>query len=139
MEALSFGTLSRCLEASERSGVLAAVAAEIDVAQGTLASQVGSLVYLRNRYAHHARLWNHSVLDSPGLNNNIARRARRKRGVFEDRAVFRTLVVLNLILEQAGLESRWLERKVLPLLAENITLEEGLRSPRKYGEYVPQN
>ena len=139
VEALSFGTLSRCLEASEGSGVLAAVADEIDVAHATLASQIRSLVYLRNHCAHHARLWNHSVLDSPGLNNNIARRAKKKYGAFEDRAVFRILIVLDLILEQGDLERNWLERKVLPILTENAILEVGLHSPRKYGNYVPPN
>lgn len=56
VEAFSFGSLSRLIEASSKSGVLHDMAASMNVSPTTLPSQVRSFVYLRNRNAHCAKL-----------------------------------------------------------------------------------
>ena len=56
VEALSFGTLSRMIEASGESGVLDAMASSLGTTRRVLPSQVRSFVYLRNRTAHYGRL-----------------------------------------------------------------------------------
>lgn len=76
VEVLSFGTLSRCVEASAGSEVLDDIAGSLNMSKAILPGQIRSLVYLRNRIAHHARIWNHSVLDAPGLPGG--RKARRR-------------------------------------------------------------
>lgn len=90
VEAFSFGTLSRLIEASRRSGVLDAVADGMKISHTVLASQVRSFVYLRNRIAHHARLWNHSVLDAPKIMPNISRRAKKAYRSFDDRSIYKS-------------------------------------------------
>ena len=77
VEALSFGTLSKCIQACEGSRVLEDMACALGVARAPLVSQVRSMVYLRNRLAHHARIWNHSVLDAPSVPMNVKRRAKK--------------------------------------------------------------
>lgn len=119
VEAFSFGTLSRCIEASAGSGVLTEIAQSIGVAQAPLPTQVRSFVYLRNRCAHHSRLWNHSVLDAPAINANIARRAKRKYGSYANRSVFQILVALDSVIDKSDVEHDWLRLHIMPLLNED--------------------
>jgi len=77
VEAFSFGTLSKCIERGHHGAVFRAVADELGVAQAGFQSRVRALVYLRNRCAHHARLWRHSVVDAGATPNNIKHRAKR--------------------------------------------------------------
>lgn len=138
VEAFSFGSLSRLVEASGQSGVLAALARSLEVSPKTLPSQVRSFVYLRNRVAHCARLWNHSVLDVPGLLPNVSRRAKREHHPFSDHSVYKILVALDLIATRSGLCHEWLSTHVDPLLERNPLLCAGITSPARYG-YVPQH
>nr|WP_269090586.1 Abi family protein [Corynebacterium amycolatum] len=55
VEAFSFGSLSRLIEASSKSGVLHDMAASKNVSPTTLPNQVRSFVCLRNRNAHYAK------------------------------------------------------------------------------------
>lgn len=134
VEAFSFGTLSRLVTASEKSGVLAAVAASMSVSPKTLPSQVRSFVYLRNRIAHCAKIWNHSVLDVPGLLPNVARRAKKNHRSFTDHSVYKILVALDYVAKSSGLVSDWLSTRVDPILEASPLLEGGITRPRKYGE-----
>lgn len=134
VEALSFGTLSRCIQASSKSGVLAALAEELNLSRTFVPSQVKSFVYLRNRIAHNARIWNHSVVDAPGLPPKIKHRATRSYGMFEPRSVYTVLLALDRMLASAKIEHDWLASLINPLLAGNSLLERGIKIPRKYGE-----
>lgn len=133
VEALSFGTLSRLIEASGKSGVLGAVADSMKVSPKTLPSQIRSFVYLRNRIAHCAKLWNHSVLDVPGLLPNISRRAKRAHGQFSDHSIYKILVALDDVASKTGITPDWLTRRVDPILKSNPLLAAGITSPQRYG------
>jgi abortive infection bacteriophage resistance protein len=134
VEALSFGTLSRCIQAADGMGVLDDIADEISVSRTVLASQVRSFVYLRNRIAHHARLWNHSVLDAPMTMPKMKRRAFRDHRGFKPRSVYAVLVALDGLLSSSQMERGWLTRAIDPILAGNRLLADGLTDPRKYGD-----
>lgn len=138
VEAFSFGSLSRLIEASGQSGVLAALARSLEVSPRTLPSQVRSFVYLRNRVAHCARLWNHSVLDVPGLLPNVSRRAKREHRQFSDHSVYKILIALDLIATRSGRADTWLSSHVDPLLESNPLLCAGITSPTRYGN-VPRH
>ena len=77
VEAFSFGSLSRLIEASSLSGVLDDIADSMNTSRRLLPGQVKSFVYLRNRIAHCAQLWNHRVLDVPGLQPKTTRRIKQ--------------------------------------------------------------
>ncbi|WP_236720102.1 Abi family protein [Rathayibacter sp. VKM Ac-2630] len=74
VEAWSFGTLSKCIERGDGGALSAAVAARLGAARSGFASRVRALVYLRNRCAHHSRLWNHSLIDAGPPRTTSARR-----------------------------------------------------------------
>ena len=76
-EAFFFGTLSRLIEASSTSGVLNDIADSMNTSRKLLPGQVKSFVYLRNRVSHCAQLWNHRVLDVPGLQPKTTRNTKR--------------------------------------------------------------
>jgi putative uncharacterized protein (fragment) len=134
VEALSFGTLSKCIQACEGSRVLEDMACALGVARAPLVSQVRSIVYLRNRLAHHARIWNHSVLDAPSVPMNVKRRAKKSYGAFEPRSVFAIFVAMDRLLTTSGLTSSWLSLEIFPLLTANPLAARGLMAPRKYGD-----
>lgn len=137
VEAFSFGSLSRLIEASSKSGVLQDVATSMNVSPKTLPSQVRSFVYLRNRNAHCAKLWNHSVLDRPGILSNIGRRAKRDHRQFSDHSIYKIFVALDQVATKTGLQQDWLANRVEPILARNALLAAGIATPARYGE-MPQ-
>lgn len=134
VEAFSFGTLSRFLAASTESGTAQAVAESLGVSPRVLPSQVRSFVYLRNRIAHQARLWNHSVLDTPGLLRNTSRRAKQQWGDFEEMSVFKILVALDIILKNSELSMNWLQTAIMPMFENFEIFRQGIIHPRKYGD-----
>ncbi|GAA1470936.1 Abi family protein [Corynebacterium felinum] len=138
VEALTFGNLSRFIEASGESGVLTDLAESLHVSPRTLPSQVRSFVYLRNRLAHCAKLWNHSVLDVPGLLPNIERRAKRNYRQFSNHSIYKVLVALDDVATKTQVANKWLETKVEPILDSNPILAEGIVNPKKYGEMDSQ-
>nr|WP_225751912.1 Abi family protein [Pseudoclavibacter sp. Marseille-Q3772] len=137
VEAFSFGSLSRLIEASGKSEVLHDMAASMNVSPATLPSQVRSFVYLRNRNAHCAKLWNHAVLDRPGLLPNVARRAKRDHRKFNDHSIYKIFVALDQIATRAGLQQDWLANRVEPILSANSLLAAGIATPARYGEMPP--
>lgn len=128
VEVFSFGTLSRCLERSPDQDIPKQVAHNLDVAWAGFTSQVKSFVYLRNRCAHHSRLWNHSVIDAPSVPNNIKNRAKRSHGQFGNRSIYVVLVALDSFLQRAGLRQGLLSEVEL-LLSRNEGFLRGIRSP----------
>lgn len=75
--------------------------------------RIRALVYLRNRCAHHHRLWHHSVLDAGPTPNNVRRKAKRNAGQFEPRSV----VDIIASLDDIGQRSR-VSEPLLPKLLE---------------------
>ncbi|MBE5451271.1 Abi family protein [Mycobacteroides abscessus] len=100
VEAWSFGTLSKCIERGARGDLADAVATSIGVAKGGFAYRVKALVYLRNRCAHHSRLWHHSVIDAGPTPNNVRAKAKRLGGQFEPRSVLDVIASLDNILDR---------------------------------------
>lgn len=126
VEAFSYGSLSRLIEASSKSGVLQDVATSMNVSPTRLPSQVRSFVYMRNRNAHCAKLWNHSVLDRPGILSNIAQRAKRDHRQFSDHSIYKIFVALDQVATKTGLQQDWLANRVEPILATNALLAAGI-------------
>lgn len=134
VEAFTFGTVSRLITASAQSGVLDDIAGSMSVSRAMLPSQIRSFVYLRNRIAHCAKLWNHSVLDVPGLLPNASRRARKNHRQFDDHSVYKIFVALDDVASKSGVVRGWLTDHVDPILNQNPLLAAGIATPRKYGE-----
>ncbi|MDF4253671.1 Abi family protein [Streptomyces sp. WMMB303] len=95
VEAWSFGTLSKAIERGAGGALSDAVATSVGVAKAGFAYRVRSLVYLRNRCAHHSRLWHHSVLDAGPTPNNVRSKAKRLAGQFEPRSVLDVIASLD--------------------------------------------
>lgn len=138
VEALTFGSLSRLIEASSQSGVLDDLADSLGTSRKLLPGQVKSFVYLRNRVAHCARLWNHSVLEVPGIQPNTSRRIQRQYHAFDDHSVYKIFVALHDLAKRSGLHPDWLPQTIEPLLDENPLLAYGITKPVAYGR-VPHD
>lgn len=138
VEAFSFSTLSRLIEASGQSGVLAALADSMGVSRAYLPGQLRSFVYLRNRVAHCAKLWNHSVLNVPGLPSNIIRRAQRRHRKFDDHSVYKIFVAMDEVARRSGIAKDWLSERIDPILDGNPLLAAGIATPEKYGDMSPE-
>lgn len=110
----------------------------MNVSPTTLPSQVRSFVYLRNRNAHCAKLWNHAVLDRPGLLPNIARRVKRDHRQFSDHSIYKIFVALDQVATKTGLQKDWLANRVEPILTRNNLLAAGIATPARYGKMPHQ-
>ncbi|MFE4470799.1 Abi family protein [Leifsonia sp. NPDC056824] len=95
VEAWSFGTLSKAIERGGSGSLADVVATSIGVAKAGFAYRVKALVYLRNRCAHHSRLWNHSVIDAGPTPNNVRTKAKRLAGQFSHRSVIDVVASLD--------------------------------------------
>ncbi|MDP9903258.1 Abi family protein [Arthrobacter bambusae] len=102
VDSWSFGTLSKCIERGARGALGNAVATSLGVAKAGFAYRVRSLVYLRNRCAHHSRLWHHSVVDAGPTPNNVRAKAKRLTGQFEPRSVLDIVASVDDLLVRSG-------------------------------------
>lgn len=134
VEVLPLGTLSRMIAASQESGVLAAMAESMNTSPARLPSQVRSFVYLRNRIAHCSRLWNHSVLDVPGLLAKTERRLKRNRR-FTNHSVYKVFAAMDDVATRAGLSTDCLDTRINPILDANALLAAGICEPRKWNQF----
>ena len=135
VEGMTFGALSRLIAASGESGVLDEIAKSLSTSRRTLPSQIRSFVYLRNRCAHCSKLWNHSVLDAPGLLPNIERRAKKTHGQFSPRSVYKIFVAMDELTSKVGIATGWLTHQIDPLLHSSPLLSAGIKTPARYGEF----
>ena len=103
VEAFSFGTLSKSIERANQGAVAAQLADDLELPRVGFASRVKALVYLRNRCAHHGRLWNHSVIDAGSTPNNVRKKAKKKVGQFQPRSVMEAIASLDDLLARTGL------------------------------------
>ncbi|ALD13266.1 Abi family protein [Clavibacter capsici] len=95
VEAWSFGTLSKVVERGAQGALADSVATSIGVAKAGFAYRVRAFVYLRNRCAHHNRLWNHSIVDAGPTPNNVRTKAKRLAGQFGPRSVLDVIASLD--------------------------------------------
>ena len=132
VEVWSFGTLSKCIERGGQGSLADAVATSLDIAKAGFAYRVRSLVYLRNRCAHHSRLWHHSVIDAGPTPNNVRAKAKRLYGQFEPRSVLDIIASLDDMLVRS-----MSEEPVLPLLALKHRRESAVTQARgEHKSYV---
>ena len=120
-----------------RGGFLPDAYERIGTGRAQIASQTRALVYLRNRCAHAARIWNHSVLAAPSLTPKTASRIKRQYRTFENRSVYQTLVLIHILLAGNGQEKDWLGARVEPILRDNEILARGITRPRKFQDFTP--
>jgi len=136
VEAWSFGTLSKCIERGDGGRLGDAVATSLGVAKAGFPYRVKSLVYLRNRCAHHSRLWHHSVIDAGPTPNNVRAKAKKLAGQFEPRSVLEVVASLDDIVVKGGAGDA-----VLPSLmkryAGDVTFWQGLAKPQNYRDHAP--
>ncbi|MHC2185493.1 Abi family protein [Rathayibacter agropyri] len=129
VEAWSFGTLSKTIERGAHGTLGDVVASGLGVGKTGFSYRVRALVYLRNRCAHHGRLWHHSVLDAGPTPNNVRGKAKKAVGQFDPRSVVDILASLDDIMTRAGVSA-----PVLPALARHYGVTspfwEGLRRPQ---------
>lgn len=95
VEAWSFGTLSKCIERGAQGELADAVATSLGVAKRGFPYRVRALVYLRNRWAHHSRLWHHSVVDAGPTPNNVRVKAKKVAGQFGHRSILDVIASLD--------------------------------------------
>lgn len=129
VEAWSFGTLSKAIERGAGGDLADAVATSTGIAKAGFAYRVRALVYLRNRCAHHSRLWHHSVLDAGPTPNNVRTKAKREAGQFEPRSVLDVIASLDDMASRSNVADRLLPR----LVAEHprdSTFWQGLVKPQ---------
>jgi len=128
VDAWSFGTLSKCIERGDSGSLAGAVASSLGVAQAGFAYRVRALVYLRNRCAHHSRLWNHSIIDAGPTPNNVRARAKRLAGQFEPRSLLDVIASMDDILAR-GMAAE----PILPALvagqSAHVSFWQGLCAP----------
>lgn len=137
VEAFSFGSLSRFIQASGTSGVLDDIADSMNTSRRLLPGQVKSFVYLRNRVAHVAQLWNHWVLDAPRLQPKTSRQIKQDYRNFAERSIYKILISLDDLATRSGTSHNWLRDSVEPILNKNRLLAQGIAEPARYGEMPP--
>jgi len=130
VEAWSFGTLSKCIERGALGGLSDVVATSLGVAKGGFAYRVKAFVYLRNRCAHHSRLWHHSIIDAGPTPNNVRVKAKKQAGQFDPRSVLDVVASLDDVLVRSGAAD-----PILPALLRQFSHDsvfwEGLVHPQK--------
>ncbi|MCG2674784.1 Abi family protein [Corynebacterium sp. MC-15] len=134
VEAFSFGSLSRLIEASSASGVLDDIADSMNTSRKLLPGQVKSFVYLRNRIAHCAQLWNHRVLDVPGLQPKTTRRIKRVYRKFSDHSIYKVLVALDDVATRSEISTSWLADTIEPILNKHPLPAKGITEPGRYDQ-----
>lgn len=136
VEAWSFGTLSKCIERGSGGQLPDAVATSLGAAKAGFAYRVRALVYVRNRCAHHGRIWNHSIIDAGPTPNNVRTKAKRVAGQFEPRSVLDVIASLDdiVVRGKAG-------PPILPTLIEkhkgDADLWRGLSHPQNPKDHRP--
>lgn len=139
VEAWSFGTLSKTIERGAGGDLAGAVAASVNILKGGFAYRVRALVYLRNRCAHHSRLWHHSVLDAGPTPHNVRNKAKREAGQFAPRSIVDVIASLDDMVVRGGVGARVLP-KLAPEHARDSTFWQGLvmpQSPRDHPLDMP--
>ena len=139
VEAWSFGTLSKAIERGAGGDLADAVATSTGIAKAGFAYRVRALVYLRNRCAHHSRLWHHSVLNAGPTPNNVRKKAKREAGQFEPRSVLDIIASLDDMASRAEVADPLLPRLLVEHPRDSAFWQGLVRpqSPRDHGRDTP--
>lgn len=129
VEAFSFGTLSKCIERARAVNIVDHLNTEYGLGKQGLAYRVRALVYLRNRCAHHSRLWNHYVVDAGPTPSNVRNRAKKRIGQFHPQSVMDVIASLDDVVART-LGERGLLDRVATLAGNDSTYWDGIVSPR---------
>ncbi|QIS06608.1 Abi family protein [Nocardia brasiliensis] len=111
-ELLTFGssaTLLRGLKQSQRNMIAAGFGIYDEHCDGdgaTLTKWIDNLVYLRNTCAHHARLWNHNVVEQLGRLEGTPDLAHAQ-GTHQRSRIYASLAVLAYLTSQLDPQSTW--------------------------------
>ena len=143
VETFSFGTLSRLIDSSHISSI---IAGQLSLNAEYFPGQIQALVSLRNRIAHNARTWNISNTSRPGVTPRWKKEARKNGYTLLESStglhpIYTSIFVLDKIHNSAGLGS-FLYEEIHPLLEENPVFREGICSPTRYGhmhEFLKQH
>ncbi len=140
VEAWSFGTLSKVIERGGQGTLSDSVATSSGIAKAGFAYRVRALVYLRNRCAHHSRLWHHSVLDAGPTPNNVRKKAKREAGQFEPRSVLDVIASLDDMASRNQVADRLIPQLVAEHPRDSVFWQ-GLvkpQSPRDHSSDTPK-
>ncbi|ARC56245.1 hypothetical protein AS850_04040 [Frondihabitans sp. 762G35] len=138
VEAWSFGTLSKAIERGSRGSLADSVASSIGVAKAGFAYRVKALVYLRNRCAHHSRLWNHSIIDAGPTPNNVRSKAKKLVGQFGPRSALDVIASLDDIAFRGDVADPLLPRMV-ERHARESDFWHGLAAPQGPQDHVARS
>ena len=132
VETWSFGTLSKCIErggkdADGHARLESQVAESMGQRQAGFANRVRALVYLRNRCAHHDRLWNHSVLDAGPTSRSDRKKTRDITGPFSPRSIMDIIASLDGFVREASMEP--VSKEIAATFKQNSTYWNGLLNP----------
>ncbi|MFT4148424.1 MAG: Abi family protein [Micrococcaceae bacterium] len=128
-ETLSFGVLTRCINASHGTSIFDTIADELSVRTGLLTNHLIALNVLRNMCAHPSRLWNKDMKLMPKYK---ARNFSVTFGKFSHKSIFKVLIVLDRFLDNAGLQDNWLEYVNDEILKPNTLFQQGIMNPQRF-------
>lgn len=132
VEALSFGTLSKCIEHTVNAEVAKTIASDFSVNHTGFSSQVRSFVSLRNECAHHSRLWNDVSKNPASVPNNLLGRAKRRMGQFDNQSRYHLFVALDRFSPGRIPGAPSLLDSVEALMDTNPDFSAGLLKPKPY-------
>lgn len=108
-EVLSFGELSKWVENLNDNDTKRKIAATYNINNYTLESWLHHIVIIRNRCAHHSRLWNHKLGHQPTFPENNPRLASQ---FTKTRQIYDSLVILAYLTDIICPTSSWKKRLV---------------------------
>lgn len=133
IQACSFGSLVRVIEATAQSGMLRELAQQMKVPAQELTSYLWSLVELRNLIAHGGQLWHYQFQNTPELSTRLLRRAYNAGQEFSDNSVYAVLLILDEVAQKAAIVQDVLKEVIDPYLETQPLLRVGLVTPHAPG------
>ena len=132
VETWSFGTLSKCIERggkddSGHARLESQVAESMGQRHAGFANRVRALVYLRNRCAHHDRLWHHSVLDAGPTLGKDRKKTRGITGPFSHRSIMDIVASLDGFVRETNMDP--IAQEIADVFKQNDTYWDGLLNP----------
>lgn len=132
VETWSFGTLSKCIERGGKdveghARLESQIAESMGQRHAGFANRVRAFVYLRNRCAHHDRLWNHSVLDAGPTSRSDRKRTRDMTGPFSARSIMDIIASLDGFVRETPMEP--IAQEIANTFKKNDIYWNGLLNP----------
>lgn len=132
VETFSFGTLSKAISYREdQMKLYDSCCSILNANRDDLSKQLRAFTQIRNRCAHHSRLWNISTTDQPSVQPKIKRDAKKALGgQYEPNSVFAVIVAMDNYLTRAKIQTNFLA-EFLELVEENHRYLLGITKPYK--------